>query len=316
MVDNDRTHIAGDGPVPVFRTADQGLLTAALSGRARYWPWLLALLASAALGLHLWAAENLPGGEAGTYDLLELTLNLGGACSCYLLPPGMCLLTWTHLQAAARQDAFAQLLLTPAPRRAILRAMLYAPRRRVTLLYVALLPMLLCNYITAWAPAFPLTQLLGTWNTGVVDGQCWNWWFTRFDPHDGRLLAAMAAVVGLHCAMRHATTAAALGWASCRGSRRGLPVSMVLALAPLAAGLALVHAIQAGIMQPAMRESADTNALASLVSDYLRARTPVSFYHALAATNATILMPVGLASLASGLLLRRAARHLDRMLTD
>jgi hypothetical protein len=265
------------------------------------------------VGYHQWAAEHLSGETPYQPGCLEINLFRLMAWSYYLLPVALACLTWAHLNSVGRPDTLAQLLLTPATRGAILRAALLRPKFQTMSLHLALIPLLiLTSGTTAWMPAFPLVEILPSWNTGVVDGQCWDWWFTYMDPADaGLLLAAATAIVGLHCTLRHAVAVSALCWTRGRASRASLAWSLLWTLAPVAAGLALAHLIQVGILQPALSYEAERGSLPAIVERCLISVGRVPFYYAVAVLNATILLPVAVTSLFSGLLLRSAARRLD-----
>lgn len=291
-------------------------MIAALSGQPRHWPWILVLFLSAALGFRGWAIENYPGEETRPWGLPDALPELFVLGSYYLIPLGLCWLVWAQLRSATRQDAFAQLVVTPLPRDIILRAALHRSRFYSSSLYLALIPLLVLSYSAAWMPVFPLTELFDSWYAGVNHGQCWNWWFTHLGLRDGKLPAAMAAIVGLHCGMRNATAISALCSVRGGGTTRALVLSMLWTLVPLAAGLALAHLIQVGILQLAMDRWADSNGYSLLLRSYFDSRASVPFYHALAALNATIILPSAIVTLFSGAFLRAAARRLDQLVTD
>ncbi len=231
--------------------------------------------------------------------------------SYYFLPLVIAYQIWARARTLCEGRFLAQLVLTSVPRRSLLRASLYRPRLWREAAYMVLVPLFLTHWSVPFLPVYPLTLIFpARWSTAVMDGEILDWWFTSFDETDGRVVAAMVALVGLHCSLRFAFAVSAWCAVTGRDPKRSLVLALLWTLAPLAAGLALAHLVQVYLILPNWNEP-----ISNWFGRWVTSKE-VPFYYALAAMSAVALLPVAVAALFSGRLLRSAARRLDRLVTD
>ena len=117
------------------------------------------------------------------------------------------------------------------------------------------------------------------------------------------------ALVALHCALRFGVAVSARCAVGGKGSKSSLALSLLWTLAPIVAGLVLAHLIQKFVILPNY-SGHGLNWFGRLIPG------PIPFNYALAAMCCIVALPVAIAALFSGPLLRSAARRLEGLVTD
>lgn len=231
-------------------------------------------------------------------------LELASSVGFLAMPAAAAFLSWWRVRRAARTAAFRDLLFAPLSRGQLLAEL---TRHSVLVRVVLLLSIFLL--FRGETPLYYSPMTLSMWAVDAWNfGCCGNG--TSLFNGKGEVTVVVVTLLWMYSALRFATAASL--WTSLRGrgSVRSLMRSLLLACAPLAAGVVLYYCYRVYLLQPNFDEP--KNWLGRWLAG--RSSPGANFYFAMECC--VIALPAVLAALLSRALWRSAAKRLDRLVTD